>query len=67
MNSQSSTSEEQGHLRKWVKKTKQPEWNERLKGISSKSSIEAYTGDSGIIHVDTQDDLLYVAYIHEIL
>ena len=33
MDAQSSNSEEQGHLQKWVKKTKQ---NERLKGISSK-------------------------------
>ena len=47
-----------GHLQKWVKKTEQPEQNERLKGISSKSSTEAYAGDSGISHVHTQDDLV---------
>jgi Sec7-like guanine-nucleotide exchange factor len=41
MDAQSSSSEEQGHLQKWVKKTKKPEWNEILKGISSNSSIEA--------------------------
>jgi hypothetical protein len=32
--------------------------NERLKGISSKSSTEAYAGDSGISHVHTQVDLV---------
>jgi hypothetical protein len=58
MDAQSSSSEEQGHLQKWVKKTEQPERNERLKGSSSKSSTEAYTGDSGIIRVHTQDDLV---------
>jgi hypothetical protein len=58
MDAQSSSSEEQGHLQKWVKKTEQPERNERLKGSSSKSSTEAYTGDSGISHVHTQDDLV---------
>jgi hypothetical protein len=58
MDAQSSSSEEQGHLQKWVKKTEQPERNERLKGSSSKSSNEAYVGDSGISHVYTQDDLV---------
>jgi hypothetical protein len=58
MDAQSSSSEEQGHLQKWVKKTEQPEQNERLKGSSSKSSTEAYAGDSGISHVHTQDDLV---------
>jgi hypothetical protein len=58
MDAQRSISEEQGHLQKWVKKTEQPEWNERLKGSSSKSSTEAYTGDSGIRHVHTPDDLV---------
>jgi hypothetical protein len=58
MDAQSSSSEEQGHLQKWVKKTEQPEWNEILKGSSSNSSTEAYTGDSGIIRVHTQDDLV---------
>jgi hypothetical protein len=54
----SSSFEEQRHLKKWVKKTEQPEWNERLKGSSSNSSTEAYTCDSGIRHVHTQDDLV---------
>ena len=58
MDAQSSSSEEQGHLQKWVKKTDQPERNEILKGRSSKSSIEAYMGDSGISRVHTQDDLV---------
>jgi hypothetical protein len=58
MDAQSSSYEEKGHLQKWVKKIEQPEWNERLKGISSKSSTEAYMGESGISHVHTQDDLV---------
>jgi hypothetical protein len=58
MDAQSSSSEEQGHLQKWVKKTEQPEHNEILKGSSSKSSTEAYVGDSGISHVHTQADLV---------
>ena len=37
---------------------KQPEWNERLKGSSSKSYIEAYAGDNGTSHVHTHDDLV---------
>jgi hypothetical protein len=50
--------EEQGHLQKWVKKTEQPEQNERLKGSSNVSSTEAYMGDSGISHIHTQYDLV---------
>jgi hypothetical protein len=42
MDAQSSSSEEQGHLQKWVKKTEQLDQNERLKGSSSKLSIEEY-------------------------
>jgi hypothetical protein len=57
MDAQSSSSEEQGHLQKWVKKTEQPDQNERLKGSSSVLSIEAYMGDNGISHVHTQVDL----------
>jgi hypothetical protein len=53
MDTQSSSYEEQGHLQKWVKKTEQPEHNERLKGSSKVSSTEAYTGDSGDNHVHT--------------
>jgi hypothetical protein len=58
IDAQSSSFEEQGHLQKWVKKTEQSEQNERLKGSSSKSSTEAYAGDSGINRVHTQDDLV---------
>ena len=57
MDSQRSSSEENGHLQKWVKKTKQPEQNERLKGSLSKTSIEPYAGDSGDSHVHTLVDL----------
>jgi hypothetical protein len=57
MDAQSSSSEEQGHLQKWVKKTEQPDQNERLKGSSSVLSTEAYAGDSGISHVHTWADL----------
>jgi hypothetical protein len=58
MDAQSSSSKEQGHLQKWVKKIEQPEQNERLKGSSSKSSNEAYAGDSGISRVHTQTNLV---------
>jgi hypothetical protein len=57
MEAQSSSSEKQGHLQKWVKKTEQPEQNGSLKGSSSVSSTEAYAGDSGNSHVHTQADL----------
>jgi hypothetical protein len=57
MDAQSSSSEEKGHLQKWVKKTEQPDQNERLKGSSKVSSTEAYTGDSGDSRVHTLSDL----------
>jgi hypothetical protein len=57
MDAQSSSSEEKGHLQKWVKKMEQPELDERLKGSSSKSYIEAYMGDCGISRVHTLADL----------
>jgi hypothetical protein len=41
-----------------VKKTEQPEHDERLKGSSSKLSTEAYGGDSGISRIRTHDDLV---------
>ena len=34
MDTQSSRSEEKGHLQKWVKKTEQPNENEIMKGSS---------------------------------
>jgi hypothetical protein len=58
MDAQSSSYEEQGHLQKWVKKTKQPKQKESLKGSSNMSSTELYMGDSGISHVHTQVDLV---------
>ena len=67
MDAHSSSSKEKGHLQKWVKKTEQPERNETLKGISSKSSIEAYAGDSGISCIHMQANIVYVAYIHKLL
>jgi hypothetical protein len=39
MDAQSSSSEEKGHLQKWVKRTEQPDQNGRLKGSSKVSSI----------------------------
>jgi hypothetical protein len=47
MDAQSSSSEEKGHLQKWVKKTEQPDHNERLKGSTQVSSTEAHTGYGG--------------------
>jgi hypothetical protein len=40
LEAQSSSSEKQGHLQKWVKKIEQPEQNGSLKGISSLISSE---------------------------
>jgi hypothetical protein len=57
MDAQSSTFEEKGHLQKWVKKTEQPDQNERLKGSSKVSYTEAYVGDSGDSHVHMLTDL----------
>jgi hypothetical protein len=57
MDAQSSRYEEQRHLQKWVKKTGQPEQNERLKESSKVSSTKVYAGDSSDSRVHTQDDL----------
>jgi hypothetical protein len=57
MDAQSSSSEKQGHLQKWVKKTEQQEQNGSLQGSSSKSSTEEYAGYSGISRVHMQVDL----------
>ena len=57
MDTQSSSSEEKGHLQKWVKKTKQPDQNERLKGSSNVSYTKAHTGNSGDSCVSTCSDL----------
>jgi hypothetical protein len=58
MDSQSSSSEEKGHLHKWVKKIEQLDQNEILKGSSKISSTKAYAGDSGDSHVHTLADLV---------
>jgi hypothetical protein len=57
MDTQSSSSEEKGHLQKWVKKTKQPAQNEILKGSSNVPFTKAHTGNSGDSHVSTRSDL----------
>ena len=57
MEAQGSSSEKQGHLQKWVKKAEKPEKNGSLKGSSSVSYTEAYTGDSGNSRVHMQADL----------
>jgi hypothetical protein len=46
MDTQRSSSEDKGHLQKWVKKTEQPDQNERLKGNSNVSSTKAHAGNS---------------------
>jgi hypothetical protein len=51
MESQSSSFEKKGNLKKWVKKTEQPEQNGIVKGSSSVSYIEAYAGYSGNRHI----------------
>jgi hypothetical protein len=51
MEAQSSSSKKQGHLQKWVNKTEKLEENGSLKGSSSVSSIETYTGDNGNSHI----------------
>jgi hypothetical protein len=53
----SSSSEKWGLLQKWVNNTEQLEKNGILKGSSSVSSIEAYTGDSGNNHIHMQYNL----------
>jgi hypothetical protein len=47
MDTQSSSSEEKGHLQKWVKKTERPDQNERLKGSSNVPFTKAHAGNSG--------------------
>jgi hypothetical protein len=57
MDTHSSSSEEKGHLQKWVKKTEQLAQNERLKGSLNVSSTKAHTGNSGGSRMYTRDDL----------
>jgi hypothetical protein len=51
MDTHSSSSEEKGNLHKWVKKTEQPDQNERLQGSSNVSSTKAHIGNSGDSHL----------------
>jgi hypothetical protein len=57
MDTQSSRSEEKGHLQKWAKKTEHPDQNERLKGSSNMPFTKAHAGNSGDSHMSTRSDL----------
>jgi hypothetical protein len=57
MDTQSSSFEEKGHLQKWLKKTKQLDQNERLKGSSNVPFTKAHTGNSGDSRMSTHSDL----------
>jgi hypothetical protein len=57
MDTQSSSSEEKGHLQKWVKKTEQPDQNERLKGSSNVPFTKACTDNSGDSRLSTHSNL----------
>jgi hypothetical protein len=57
MDTRSSSSEEKGHLQKWVKKTEKPDQNERLKGSSNVSFTKAHAGNRGDSHMSTRSDL----------
>jgi hypothetical protein len=57
IDTQSSSSEEKGHLQKWVKKIEQPNQNERLKGSSNVSFTKAHVGNSGDSRVSMRSDL----------
>ena len=57
MDTQSSSSEEEGHLQKWVKKIEQLDQNERLKGSSNVPFTKAHAGNNGDIRVSMRSDL----------
>jgi hypothetical protein len=57
MNTQSSSSEEKGHLQKSVNKTEHPDQNERLKGSSNVPFTKAHAGNCGDSSVSTRSDL----------
>ena len=57
MDTQSSSSEEKGHLQKWVKKTEKPDQNERLKGSSNVPFTKAHASNSGGSCMSTHSDL----------
>ena len=57
MDTRSSSSEEKGHLQKWVKKTEKPDQNERLKGSSNVPFTKAHTGNVSDSHVYMHTEL----------
>jgi hypothetical protein len=57
MDTQSSSSEEKGHLQKWVKKTEQPDQNEILKGSSIVPFTKEHASNCGDSRVSTHFDL----------
>jgi hypothetical protein len=57
MDTQSSSSEEKGHLQKWVKMTEQLDQNERLKGNSNVSFTKEHVGNNGDSHVSMRSNL----------
>jgi hypothetical protein len=57
MDTQRSSSEENSHLQKLVKKKEHPDQNERLKGSSKVSSTKAHVGKSGYSRVYMHADL----------
>jgi hypothetical protein len=57
MDTRSSSSEEKGYLQKWVKKTEQPDQNERYKGSSNVPFTKAHTGNSGGSRMSMCSDL----------
>jgi hypothetical protein len=57
IDTQRSSSEEKGHIQKWVKKIEKPDQNEILKGSSKVSSTKAHVGNSGDSRVYTRANL----------
>jgi hypothetical protein len=57
MDTQSSSSEEKGHLQKWVKKTEQLDHNEILKGSSNVPFTKEHTGNNGGSRMSMRSDL----------
>jgi hypothetical protein len=57
MDTQSSSSEEKGHLQKSVKKTEKPDQNERLKGSSIVPFTKEHTSNNGDSHMSMHYDL----------
>jgi hypothetical protein len=57
MDTHSSSSEEKGHLQKWVKKIEQPDQNEIFMGSSNVPFTKAHIGNSGYSLVSTCSNL----------